>query len=179
MNNWVSPAPGPAPAPPPPKEDTGSRMLSRPDQWLRVGGFLSEVSPAPGPNSDPQTPTAFSRPPLFISPYSPCLPISLQLPTSTMLSWMKTGLGLAACKTSGGELRWERVKPASMGRSGGRSAHPPLLNLPFSFTFSYIPQGPARRRTGRVLHEEIRQVICGRDVRACAGPGWGWEHVVP
>ena len=114
---------------PTPKKDTGSRMLSRPDQGPRVGGFLSEVSPVPGPNSDPQTPTAFSRPPFFISPYSPCLPISLQLPTLTMLSWMKTGLGLAACKTSGGELRWERVKPASWGDLG--AGQPTLLCATF------------------------------------------------
>lgn len=64
-----------------------------------------------------------------------------------------------------------RVRPGLWGDLG-QAAHPPLLNLPFSFTpLSHTP-GTSRRRTGRVLHEEIRQVICGRDVRA-----WCWAGV--
>lgn len=47
--------------------------------------------------------TTFSRPLFFTSPYSLLLPTFLQLPILIMLSWMKTGLGLAAYKTSGGK----------------------------------------------------------------------------
>lgn len=101
---------------------------------MRVGRFLSEVSPAPGPASGP---TSFSRPLLFTSPCSPHLPIFLQPPISIMLSWTKTVLGLAACKTSGGtwgegsgetgsrRVTWGQVSPPSSPQPSIHVSFPP------------------------------------------------------
>lgn len=136
---------------------------------MRVGGSSVRCLLPQGPTLALSAPITFSRPLPFTSPYSPHLPIFLQPPISIMLSWMKTVLGLAAYKTSGGKQGGERVRLALRGDLG--AARPTLLSTAFHSCLlsPFTPQGPARGRTGRVLHEEICQVVCGGDVRA-----WDW-----
>lgn len=125
-----------------------------------------------GPTPALSAPITSSRPLPFTSPYSPHLPIFLQPPISIMLSWMKTVLGLAAYKTSGGKQEGGRVRLVPRGDL--RAGQPTLLSTAFHSCLlsPFTPQGPARGRTGRVLHEEICQVVCGRDVRAQGGSRW-------
>lgn len=65
----------------------------------------------------------------FTSLYSPHLPIFSQPPISIMLFWMKTVLGLAAYKTSGGKWGRKRVRLASGGNLG--ASQPTLLSTAF------------------------------------------------
>lgn len=98
-----------------------------------------------GPAPALSAPITFSRSLPFTSLYSPHLHIFLQLPILIMLSWMKTVLGLAAYKTSGGKQGGKRVRLAPRGDLG--AGQPTLLSsLSFMFTFPLHIPGTSERK---------------------------------
>lgn len=144
---------------------------------MRAGGFLSKVS-SPGPASGPLRPTTLSRPLLFTSPYSALLSPSF----FCSLQYRQCGSGRrpfwGSPPTEPLEVSREERETDSHARFEGTS--PYLLSSTFSSCLlsPLTPQGPARRRAGRVLHEEIRQVISGRDVRVWDVWFVGWKQVI-